>query len=107
LAANVDDIVCSDNGTPDQTDDLYTFTLNPTGSGLGTTYSVTGAITLTGLSYGTTTVIGPFNIADGPVTISIVDEDGAGCQTRNIVVNPPQACSCLPVICLPIEVIKK
>ncbi|MEL6926962.1 MAG: hypothetical protein AAFO94_23185, partial [Bacteroidota bacterium] len=107
LMANVADIVCQDNGTADQGDDLFTFTLNPSGNGLGTTYSVSGAVNLSGLTYGSTQVIGPFNISDGPVTIRVQDEDGAGCQSREIIVTPPAACSCLPQICLPIEVIKR
>lgn len=104
--------MCNNNGTVnDSADDIYTFTLSPSG-GSGTTYSVSGAgfTTLTNQSYGVRTAdIGgsptPFLISGGNRTITITDANG--CTLADAVVAAPASCSsCLPVICVPITITK-
>lgn len=104
--------MCNNNGTVnDSADDIYTFTLSPSG-GSGTTYSVSGAgfTTLTNQSYGVRTadIAGtptPFTIAGGNRTITITDANG--CTLADAVVAAPASCSsCLPAICIPITITK-
>lgn len=98
--------ICNDNGTPGTgADDKYTLTLNPTG-GSGTTYTVSGGITSASpLNYGaTSSVFGPFQISDGPKTITITDANG--CSLNNVTITPPAACSSCPQVCVPITIKK-
>jgi hypothetical protein len=100
---------CNNNGTPSNgTDDYITFSLNPTGSSLGATYSVTvnngGTVTLagggaaTGIAYGSATA---FRLQNGSsngtlYTITITDVSGAACTVTTTV--QQSACSSCPVI---------
>lgn len=95
--------VCSDNNTPgDSSDDTFTFMLNPVG-GSGTTYSISGAVTATGLSYGVQYTSSSFLISGGALTITLTD-DISGC-TRTLVITPPTTCSACPTkVCVPIGV---
>ena len=59
--AGAGNITCDNNGTPgDPSDDTFTSTLNPTGSNLGSGYSVSGDVTACCNSYGSATTFGPF-----------------------------------------------
>lgn len=94
-------VTCDDNGTPNTSlDDRFTITLNPTGTVLGTTYSVSGAVTAGPINYGTPQQVGGFfNISGGSLLISITDGTDASCKLNNVLVNPPNACS-FPPLCL-------
>ncbi|WP_202225616.1 SdrD B-like domain-containing protein, partial [Okeania sp. KiyG1] len=90
---------CNDNGTnPDTSDDYITFSLNPTGVNLGSSYSVSadngGVVTLagggsaTGVSYGSATAFRLQNgSADGSTTYTITVTDAAdnSCQVTTTV----------------------
>jgi len=52
LNANYQLLDCISNGTPDSLDDSFTFHIDPSGMGLGTTYSITGDITENNIPYG-------------------------------------------------------
>lgn len=95
--------VCSDNNTSgDSSDDTFTFTLNPAG-GSGTTYSISGAVTASGLSYGTQYTSTSFLITGGALSITLTD-DLTGC-TQTVTITPPAACSACPTkVCVPIGV---
>ncbi|UOB16880.1 lamin tail domain-containing protein [Abyssalbus ytuae] len=91
--AGVSNIACDDNGTPfDTSDDTFSFTLNPQGEGLGTTYSVSGDITANGISYGVATSFGPYPALAGNLSITITDEITGTCQLANVVVASPGPC---------------
>ncbi|RMG86806.1 MAG: hypothetical protein D6714_03535, partial [Bacteroidetes bacterium] len=92
-------VSCSDNGTPtDGSDDTFTFTINPTGQNVGATYSVSGDVTASGLSYGNLEAFGPFPISGGDLIINITDDSNAGCALNNVRIYAPSPCT-LPTIC--------
>jgi uncharacterized repeat protein (TIGR01451 family) len=95
--------VCNSNNTPnDDSDDTFTFTLNPAG-GSGTTFSISGAVTASNLAYGVPFQSQAFLISGGNLTLTLTD-DLTGC-TQIIQITPPANCSaCPPKICLPISV---
>ncbi|WGD34900.1 Ig-like domain-containing protein [Olleya sp. YS] len=69
-------IVCDDNGTPkDSTDDGFNISINPEGSRLGASYTVTGDISGTG-TYGTPLILGPFNNTNTTFVFTITDDSG-------------------------------
>lgn len=98
---------CNDNSTiPDTADDYITFSLNPTGVGLGTTYTITsdsGTITLdaggaaTGVSYGAVTA---FRLQDGSAdgattfTITITDDTDGTCMVTTTVMQTSCSTPC-------------
>ena len=86
---------CNSNGTEnDPTDDTFTFSLEingNNGSGRWNAY-IDGQLVDNGTS-GSTPDFGPFLISDGPVTVTVEDEQDPTCSTL-ITVNPPDdACS--------------
>ena len=92
--------ICNDNGTADPSDDTFTVTLNPTVMNAGgATYEVSGTqgvnpiTTVTGIAYGSTQILGTYNIADGDLTITIADETDGTCQLVDILVAAPATCS--------------
>lgn len=94
LTASVTAVFCDDNGTPtNDTDDTFTFYMNPSGNLLGTTYSVSGDITQANISYSLPQQFGPFPISGGNVTFTITDDTDGSCQLTNVVVTPPSTCS--------------
>ncbi len=95
--------VCNSNNTPnDDSDDTFAFTLNPAG-GSGTTFSISGAVTVANVSYGVPFQSQAFLISGGNLTLTLTD-DLTGC-TQTIQISPPANCSaCPPKICLPISV---
>ncbi len=95
------DETCNDNGTSsDGTDDFISFSLNPTGTLLGTGYTVSvdngGTVSPTTASYGSAT---NFQLqagsADGTLyTISITDNEDAGCTFMITVQQNPCSDGC-------------
>jgi hypothetical protein len=88
------DILCDDSGTPDDpSDDTFTFNVTVNGSSTfpGTTESFTDNQGNTG-AYGATINYGPFEIADGIVTIIYTDADGGTCEAM-LEVMPSGTCS--------------
>lgn len=85
---------CDNKGTlTNSNDDEYTFTLNPTGTDLGTTYTVTGLPNSpqTG-TYGSPTTFGPYLISGGILNITVSDNTSTSC-TQTATVAPPASCS--------------
>lgn len=94
--AEVLNVICQDNGTPSHPeDDIYTFDVVVTGLNTGSTWSTSDGSY--GGSYMDTVSFGPFPIADGEVSFSIVDNVDADCTTE-INVEAPATCSDLCVI---------
>jgi len=74
------EIFCDDKGTETSSDDTFTFTLNPTGNNLGTSYNVSGTVSAIGLSYVAPSIsFGPFD-AGTFVSITITDDSDTDCQ---------------------------
>ncbi|HRR08047.1 MAG TPA: DUF11 domain-containing protein [Rhodothermales bacterium] len=87
--------LCNNAGTTNTGgDDTFTFTVNTTGSGVGTNYVVKdGTTTLGTVNYGTTSAsFGPFPIASGLRQLSLEDVATGTC-TRPAHANPPAPCS--------------
>ncbi|MBK8721370.1 MAG: SprB repeat-containing protein [Saprospiraceae bacterium] len=85
---------CDNKGTLTiASDDEYTFTLNPTGNGIGTTYTVSGLPNSpqTG-TYGSPTTFGPYLISAGVLNITVVDNVSNTCS-KSASVSPPPSCS--------------
>ena len=78
-----------------------------TGTGIST-YAITGSDIQSGLSYGTNNgPFGPFNIANGNLTLTITDETDATCQQTPVLVSAPLPCSSCPdPVCYPTTVIQ-
>ncbi len=95
-ASGLSNVLCNDNGTPsDPTDDYITFDLNPTGTDIGTTYTVTGAtLTPSGGNYGSVTSFqtNPGTAGGGNLLLTIVDGSDPFC-TFAFTVSDPGTCS--------------
>ncbi|MEL4455100.1 cytochrome c3 family protein [Lutimonas vermicola] len=76
----------------DETDDTFSFKLNPTGSYLGATYSVSGDVIQSGIPYGTETTFSGFLISAGDLNITITDDATGTCQLIETV-PAPNPCS--------------
>lgn len=85
IAAVAITTLCDDNGTGASADYLFTFTITPSGIGLGGTYDVSGDVSATGLAYSTEQQFGGYAIADGNLDITITDGTTVGCaQTATV-----------------------
>ena len=85
---------CNDEGTGDPSDDTFTVTLNPTGSGIGGSYSVSGDITASNIAYGSAQAVGgSFLISGGDLTITITDDATGTCTLVDVLVAAPAPCS--------------
>ncbi len=85
-------VICNDNGTPsDPDDDTYTFDVLVTGSNTGSGWSADDPNGESG-AYGVNVSFGPFDIANGNITITITDDDNPGCTTT-FTVTAPNTCS--------------
>lgn len=87
---------CNTGADPDDpADDTFTFTLNPTGTVLGTNYSISGDVTMMNVAYGTPTTFdnggAGFPIGTN-LNINIVDGTDMNC-VLNVVVASPPSCS--------------
>jgi hypothetical protein len=81
---------CNNQATTATADDTYSFTLNPTGTQLGATYTVSGlpgGATAQG-TYGTASSFGPYPIISGTLNLSITDNSTGTC-TIAVSVTPP------------------
>ncbi|WP_304504274.1 cytochrome c3 family protein [Aestuariivivens sp. NBU2969] len=92
-ASGLTNITCNDNGTSsDPNDDVFYFDLNPTGTLLGATYSVSGDVAQSGISYGSATNFGPYPISGGNLSITITDVS-TDCSFGPFTVTAPASCS--------------
>ena len=101
--AGVADIVCNNANTSMTTsDDTYSFTISPSGSGLGAMFTISGLATTTGngngiYSYASAPItLGPFLISSGNQTFTITDNNTSGCLLMDVVVTAPPTCSSCP-----------
>ncbi len=93
LNATVSNILCNNNGTPnDASDDTFTFTLNVTGNGTTTGWNLTGGLTYTGGVYGTPVNFGPYPISGGTKFFVVRDNQIPGCVFETSAI-APAACS--------------
>ncbi len=99
----LDNLMCNDFDTPnDETDDFISFTLNPIGVGLGTTYSITpNTILPTTAAYGQETFFTlPLGSAgSGDVFFTITDGDDNSCSIPLVITDPgncSQDCTTAP-----------
>lgn len=82
---------CSDGGTGEtDADDEFSFTLLLDGQNIGANFS-SPELSFSG-AYGVEHNFGPFLIADGVITFTVVDELNPGC-TATYMVTPPASCS--------------
>ena len=90
---------CNNKNTlTNATDDEYTFTLNPTGTGLGTTYTVNGLPNSPIIgTYGSPVTFGPYLISGGVLNIIVTDNMTTGCNLASSV-TPPTSCSVCNVL---------
>lgn len=90
-SAGLSNVSCNNNGTPDNpTDDFYTFTLNPAGIDLGTSYTVTGGgVTPTTANYGAPASFStaPGTVGGGNIMITITDSNNGGCTITATIVD--------------------
>ncbi|MBL7786163.1 MAG: hypothetical protein JNM36_09685 [Chitinophagales bacterium] len=115
-AAGLGNVMCNNNGTTaDASDDYISFTLNPTGTTLGSNYVVTvssGSVTPTSASYGQATTFQLQNGSAGSgntVTITITDLTDTNCKIQ-VDIPDTGSCStpsCPPAKCIPITVTKQ
>ncbi len=92
-------IACDDNNTGLPDDDLFTFTLQPVGNDLSTSYSVSGDVSFGNIPYASPSPdLGPFSIANGPFTITITDDNSGNCQLADIDIVPPAPCSVCDIL---------
>ena len=99
--AGLGPITCSDNGTPsDPSDDQYTYTLNPTGTGLGNQYmiSVSEGTSSNPIGfYGSPNTFVLIDVTPGAVvTLTITDMDDPSCSITTVL-NLPPGCSNQPI----------
>lgn len=86
---------CSDNSTENTSDDYIHFQLNPTGTHLTGTYSVSvssGSITPTSGNYGIATTFQLQNgsIGAGNITVTLTDDSDNSCTLDTLVIDPEQ-----------------
>lgn len=85
-------LTCTDNGTSDPSDDLFSFSINPGGSNLGASYQLSGGgLALNGLVYGQSYTSPLLPISNGSFELTVSDVSGNCSQQVTIV--PPAPCS--------------
>jgi glucose/arabinose dehydrogenase len=99
--AGLANVACNNNATTTvTTDDYVTFTLNPTGSNLGSSYSVSvssGTVTPTTANYGAATTFRLQNGSAGTGNPTLIIRDAtSGTCTVSVVVTNPGICSTSP-----------
>lgn len=105
-ATGLASLTCNDAGTGSViTDDYLTFDLNPTGTLLGTTYTVSvssGTITPTTGTYGAATSfqLQAGSAGAGNVTVTLSDDGTGGCTTMETITDPGACSSATPLITL-------
>ncbi len=113
--AGLANVMCNNNGTDaDASDDYISFTLNPTGTTLGSSYTVSvsgGSITPNTGNYGSPTTFQLQNGSAGSgntITVTITDNTDTNCKVQ-IDIPDTGSCStpaCPPSKCLPVSVTK-
>ncbi|MFA7273551.1 MAG: T9SS type A sorting domain-containing protein [Crocinitomicaceae bacterium] len=105
-SAGLTNLTCNDAGTTSiPADDYLTFDLNPTGTVLGTTYTVSvpsGTITPTSGTYGAATSfqLQGGSAGAGNVIVSIIDNSTMGCSLDETITDPGACSSAIPLITL-------
>ncbi len=92
ISATISNILCNDNGTssnPD--DDTYTFEILVMGTNTGLTWQLSDPNSTTG-NYNELIIVGPLNIVDGNLSLSVSDSDNMDCSD-NFIVQVPSTCS--------------
>lgn len=111
---NLANVKCNDNGTAKTgVDDFTSFTLNPSGLGIGSLYSVTvinggGSVTPVTANYGGATTF-QFNngsATGGTKTIRIKDTSKADCYFDVDVIAPGPCSTCINPPCINIDAVK-
>ena len=103
-ASGLASLTCNDAGTGSVTlDDYLTFDLDPTGTLLGTSYTVSvssGSITPTTGTYGAATSfqLQAGSAGAGNVTVTITDAGTAGCSATETITDPGACSSAVPTI---------
>ena len=93
-SVNLANINCNDNGTTsDDTDDVIEFTLNPVGSNLGGSYTVTvsaGSVTPMSGVYGGVTnfTLQAGSAGGGDVTVTVTDDGDPSCALQELITDP-------------------
>ncbi len=115
INAGLADVACNNNGTDtDASDDYISFTLDPSGTDLGSNYTVSvnsGGITPSSGVYGLPTTFQLQNGSAGSgntITVTIADNTGIGCSIQ-IDIADTGSCSmpdCPTVICTSVTVTK-
>ena len=91
-SADITGMLCDPNNTnTDPSDDTFTFDLTVTGTNTATSWTANDPNGTTA-NYGDAVNLGPFNIADGPFTLTITDNDNPNCSLL-VEVEPPMTCS--------------
>lgn len=100
-SAGLQDVTCNDDGTPnDASDDYITFTLNPTGASLCSTYNVTvsiGSVSPTSGTYGApiTFTLQGGSAGSGDIIVTVTDSTSPAC-TLDTQLTDPGICSSNP-----------
>lgn len=85
--------ICNDNNNSNPADDYWSISLNVKGIGTSGSYNVSGDITASGLSYGSTIVLGNIPINTTSIIITITDANNALCQQAIQVERPGATCT--------------
>ena len=94
--ANETILTCDGFSTSTIDDDIFTFSIDPTGSHIGTSYSVSGDLTATNISYGSAYVFdnggSGFLVSAGDLNLTLTDDSDPTC-TLSVVIDAPATCS--------------
>lgn len=86
---------CNNQGTVDLSDDTYTITLRSNGLDLGGSFSVSGGVSVSNLSYNDDHFLdnngAGYLVSNGPVTVTVSDDGSSGCN-KTITLHPPSDC---------------
>ncbi len=99
IAAINPSVICNNNGTGNPNDDFYSISLNPTGTGVGTQYTVVIVHNSTTYNFGPFTygspspALGTFLISQGNATVTVDDVSNPGCSLGPVPVQAPDPCS--------------
>lgn len=86
---------CVNNGTPtNPADDRYVYRINATGTGVGSTYNISGGDTVSALSYGTAySSTRTFPIYGARISLTLTDATNTSCTLADVAVPVPPPCS--------------
>jgi hypothetical protein len=85
--------ICNDNGTPNiPGDDFWMASIEPSGTGLGSTFSISGDIQGSNLAYGQAHLFGPFSFTPGNFQDFTITDDQNGCS-KDFNLNHSSPCS--------------